>query len=53
MLYDYSHYTYDYTVNYKTLQVAIMFSSGGEVASRLKNNYKNVRAETVNHPVCR
>lgn len=36
MLYDYSHYTYDYTVNYKTLQVAIMFSSGGDLPPVLK-----------------
>lgn len=36
MLYDYSHYTYDYTVNYKTLQVAIMFSNGGELPLVLK-----------------
>lgn len=36
MLYDYSHYTYDYTVNYKTLQVAIMFSSGRKLLLVLK-----------------
>lgn len=51
MLYDYSHYTYDYTVNYKTLRVAIMFSSGRKLPP--DKNLKSTRTETVNRCVCR